>query len=221
MALPDALLHTLRTKKGILWVNPEYRPDSQGNGPADQTPQDAQARLLRHRAVLARVFPELQASDGVVDSPLTAIPTLQCALDSHARAGQWFLKGDHALPVAGSVKARGGFHEVLSLAERLLARYAARPDGSVHELDSAEARTLFSRYTVAVGSTGNLGLGIGTISAALGFRAVVHMSADAKQWKKDRLRQRGTEVVEHAGDYARAVEAGRQVAEADPNAYLY
>mgnify|MGYP000583663847 FL=1 len=55
MALPDALLHTLRTKKGILWVNPEYRPDSQGNGPADQTPQDAQARLLRHRAVLARM----------------------------------------------------------------------------------------------------------------------------------------------------------------------
>ena len=220
MALPDALLHTLRTKKGILWVNTEYRPDSQGNEFANERPQNAQARLLRHRAVLARVFPELRASDGVVDSPLMAIPTLQRALGSDATAGQWFLKGDHALPVAGSVKARGGFHEVLSLAERLLARYAARPDGSVPALDSAEARTLFSRYTVAVGSTGNLGLGIGTISAALGFRAVVHMSADAKQWKKDRLRRHGTEVIEHAGDYARAVEAGRQAAEADQNGYF-
>ena len=67
MALPDALLHTLRTKKGILWVNPEYRPDSQGNEFANERPQNAQARLLRHRAVLARVFPELRASDGVVD----------------------------------------------------------------------------------------------------------------------------------------------------------
>lgn len=210
--IPDGLL----AKQPLLWVNPAY--DGQADGRAMAwDPAVAEARFARCAGLLEQVFPELGASAGRLSSPLVPIPALQKTLAAGLDSGAWMLKRDDALPVAGSIKARGGFHEVLSLAETIGQGAGLLQDGTDRSvLARSESQKTLGRYTLAVGSTGNLGLGIGLIGAGLGLRAVVHMSADAKEWKKQRLRDRGIEVVEHQGDYAAAVAAGRAIADADP-----
>lgn len=212
-------LSQLQAGRPVLWATSRTADGGAGpafNGISSADVSSTADRLARFAPLLAWLFPELEASAGRIESDLIAVPRLQQALGLPTDAGVLMVKGDHALPVAGSIKARGGIHEVLEHAEALARRHDLLDATDYRSLAAPEARALFAAHKVAVGSTGNLGLAIGVMASALGFQAVVHMSADAKQWKKDRLRRRGVEVIEHAGDYEEAVAAGRTVAEADP-----
>lgn len=208
-----------------LWLNPAYRPGAIADETLPIRPEmvnEAQANWKRLAPLLETCFPELKATDGAIRSDLVELKALRDALGYAApEFGRVFVKADSALPVAGSIKARGGVYEVFLFAEQLARKEGLLNVGDdIRCLAGADAKAFFSRYTIAVGSTGNLGLSVGIAARALGFKATVHMSSDAKAWKVERLTKLGVEVVQHEADYTIAVENARIVAERDPTIYF-
>ncbi|AFQ49877.1 D-serine ammonia-lyase [Burkholderia cepacia] len=217
------LLDILVELRETAWFNPEVRPTEEALTDVGLTAadvDDARARLVRFAPYIARVFPQTAEAGGIIESEIRSVPRLQETLAARygiALPGQLWLKLDSHLPISGSIKARGGIYEVLKHAEDLaLAAGLLTRDDDYARLDSEAFRAFFGMHRIAVGSTGNLGLSIGIMAATLGFNVSVHMSADARQWKKDRLRSHGVTVVEHASDYSVAVREGRKQAELDP-----
>ncbi|MFL6559875.1 MAG: D-serine ammonia-lyase, partial [Bacillus sp. (in: firmicutes)] len=221
------LLEELKSLAEVFWVNPklEYSQQSIERSPlTSEDIKDAEERLNRFAPYIAKVFPETKSADGIIESPLIRISSMQQKLTEdygQPILGELLLKCDSHLPISGSIKARGGIYEILKHAEELALTHqllTIQDDYSI--LASEKFKTFFSKYSIAVGSTGNLGLSIGIISAKLGFKVTVHMSSDAKQWKKDMLRSKKVKVIEYEADYSMAVEQGRIQAEADPSCYF-
>jgi D-serine dehydratase len=114
------------------------------------------------------------------------------------------------LPMTGTVKARGGVHELLMRIETLATDAGIiQPDGSYMALLGPAAKALFARQKIIVASTGNLGFSIGLVARRFGLATEVHMSRDAKAWKKQRLVDTGATVIEHDCDYEQAVARAR------------
>ncbi|WP_343565227.1 D-serine ammonia-lyase [Kiloniella sp. b19] len=214
----------LQALEPAVWINNSRQDSRPGSAETELASGEKVSQAIANWSAMApllvKCFPELEASAGRVRSALIEVPDLWKAL-GHRNRGRGFIKGDHALPVAGSVKARGGIYEVF-----MHGRALAQELGLVSAADdwirlaTKEIRDVFGNYTVAVGSTGNLGLSVGMAARGLGFRAVVHMSSDAKPWKVERLRRHGVEVVQHQADYGTAVASAREQADNDETIYF-
>ncbi len=220
------LLSAMIELKPVIWLNPERRDMEQVQGlpVAAEDLEEAEQLWQRFAPYLMKVFPETVETRGIIESELHEAGRMHYRLEAYygeRLPGKLYVKCDNDLPVAGSVKARGGFFEVLRHAEGL-----ALTEGLITIRDSYEwfateqAKTFFRNFSIGVGSTGNLGLSIGIISAKLGFRVSVYMSADAKVWKKELLRSKGVRVVEFTGDFSEAVTAGREETLQLPNGYF-
>lgn len=221
------VVEALRRQREAVWENPGLAPWAQAKEKLTVSAgdiDDAETRLARFAPFIKKCFPETAPQNGLIESPLTPIPAMQAFLNDAFDAqlpGRLLLKRDSDLAIAGSVKARGGIYEILKHSEELaLEQGLLKPSDSYEVFATPAFRDFFSKYAVHVGSTGNLGLSIGIISAAVGYRVTVHMSADARQWKKDLLRAKGVEVMEYASDYSKAVQEGRKLAEKDPYSYF-
>ncbi|KMM36690.1 D-serine ammonia-lyase [Guptibacillus hwajinpoensis] len=207
------LIRDLVHLKEVVWENPVKGSQSQSELSYNDI-LEAEERFKRFGPYFKKVFPE---TNGIIESPISEINTMKAKLEEEYDTqipGRLLLKRDDRLPIAGSIKARGGIYEVIKHAEKLALGHAIlKKDDDYAILADKKFTEFFSAFHITVGSTGNLGLSIGIMSAKLGFNVTVHMSSDAKQWKKDLLRQKGVNVVEHKADYSVAVEQGRKQCE--------
>lgn len=221
------MLEQMVELKPLLWINPQkslFEEQKKFMSFGIEEMIEASRRLERFSSFIKKAFPETEKSDGIIESPLLEIPSMKNSVEDIQKinvSGKMFLKCDNDLPISGSIKARGGIYEVLKHAEELaIQENKIKITDDYSKFYSEEMRNFFSKYHIAVGSTGNLGLSIGIMSAKLGFKVTVHMSSDAKEWKKELLRSKSVEVVEYDEDYSKAVEEGRRLSAQDPMSYF-
>lgn len=211
--MDNELIAKLKSDKEFLWINPNFNKRAIYGEVSSKEINEANNLLLKFAPFLKSAFKELESTDGIIESPLMTLNKFGIK--------NLYLKEDNLLPIAGSVKARGGIFEILKYAETLAANAnLIDVEKDYSQFDSDVFRKFFSEYKIQVGSTGNLGISIGLISAKLGFNAIVHMSKDAKDWKKKLLRENGVNVTQYDSNYSEAVKNGRMLSDEDEKSYF-
>ncbi|MGO2853170.1 MAG: D-serine ammonia-lyase [Tetragenococcus koreensis] len=229
MALDEQdILSAVKDETELFWINDELLPVQEANKKTEyslEDIQDAEARLQRFSSFIRKAYPETETTSGIIESSITEIPDMKSFLDekyNKVLKGSFYLKRDDQLPISGTVKARGAIYEVLKHAENLALENGllASTKEDYFVFASPEFQDFFSNYNLSVGTTGNLGISVGTMGRKLGFDVTVHMSIEAKAWKKQYLRDLGVNVIEHESNFSLAVNKGRELSEADPQSYF-
>ncbi|MCF8008749.1 MAG: D-serine ammonia-lyase [Halanaerobiales bacterium] len=220
------LLEEIVKTQEVFWFNNNYNEIDKCSN-FNLTKKDiieAEKRLIRFSDFLKEAFEETIKFKGIIESEVNQIKNLKPDLEQIFKInikGNLYIKRDDSLPISGSIKARGGIYEVLKYAEDVaLKEGLIKKDEDYSQFNNKEFKDLFSKYSLAVGSTGNLGLSIGIIGSKLGFKTSVHMAKEAKRWKKELLRKKGVNVIEYAADYSEAVKKGRKKSKDSPKSYF-
>jgi D-serine dehydratase len=223
MKQETTLFDRVRAGEPAFWLNPGLKDPPEFSFTAADI-ADAEARLGRFAPWIAMRFPETAAAGGIIESPLSDISGMAEALgrkEGISIRSRLLLKRDDSLPVSGSVKARGGIYAVLKHTEDLLfAAGLLSAEADYRKIAEEPIQSFLKGKKLAVGSTGNLGLSIGIMGAALGYQTSVFISREARAWKKQLLREKGVRVVESEKDYEAAVAAGRAESDADPDSFF-
>jgi len=221
------LLEDMINLKEKFWINAKYATFEKAMKNltiSEDDVEDATQRLNRFAPFILKHFPETDSLRGIIESPLVEISEMKKKLNQSYNIdirGNLLLKKDSHLPIAGSIKARGGIYEVLKHTEDLaILNNLITLEDDYSKLADDKFRKFFNQYTIQVGSTGNLGLSIGIMSSKIGYKVIVHMSSDAQEWKKDLLRSKGVEVIEYDSDYSKAVQEGRRLSDENPKSHF-
>ena len=110
------VIQSIIAQKETFWRNEKKQPYAQAIANAELSAadvDDASKRLGRFAAYFKAVFPETRVTDGLIESPLRAIPKMKRALEREFGLeipNELLIKLDSHLAVSGSIKARGGIY---------------------------------------------------------------------------------------------------------------
>ena len=102
----------------VFWTNTKYENFKDAMEKISLSEKDirnAEERLNRFAPYIAKVFPETKETNGIIESPIVPIPTMQSKIEeiyNQEISGQLLLKCDSHLAIPGSIKARGGIYEI-------------------------------------------------------------------------------------------------------------
>jgi len=222
------IVEAISKETELFWSNKDYKPLESAEKEINfsfSDVQEAEARLKRFSSFIRLAYPETEKASGIIESGISEISNMKTYLNEKHKIdieGTLLLKRDDQLPISGTIKARGAIYEVLKHAENLALEKGLlnSTEDDYAKFATEKFQKFFSNYNITVGTTGNLGISVGTVGRKLGFDVTVHMSIEAKGWKKQYLRDLGVDVIEHKTNFTLAVTEGRIASEADPNSYF-